>query len=241
MTTLDELLNWCSSLVRKSLQSDELELAHFTVKEYLMGLNESCGADMAQYRMSVDHTDISRTCFRFLGLSEFDGTPLPVTDLDPELSGFDEAWRDFEGKYTFMEYVLRYWHVHAHKSSWDEIEDGLWLLFDESSSSYRLWTFGNLYYHAMDHSSNLERERHSSPLSSLKKVTGPSGPSALHWAAVLALPNICTVLITRGVEVNASSILGSPIYCATMGFYSFPRRMQIMVPIRNSKRRLSRI
>lgn len=38
MTTLDELLLWCSSLVRTSSQSDKLELAHFTVKEYLMDL-----------------------------------------------------------------------------------------------------------------------------------------------------------------------------------------------------------
>ncbi|CAD6449122.1 6520943f-2ca6-46db-8424-f57f4300a28e [Sclerotinia trifoliorum] len=37
MITLDELLKWCSSLVRKSSQSDYLELAHFTVKEYLHG------------------------------------------------------------------------------------------------------------------------------------------------------------------------------------------------------------
>ncbi|APA15681.1 predicted protein [Sclerotinia sclerotiorum 1980 UF-70] len=198
--------------------------------------------------MSVDHTDISRACFRSLALSQFDGTPIPVTDPDLKSSDFDEAWRDFESKYPFMEYVLRHWAKHVQKSSRGDIQDDLLLLFDEGSSSYKLWTFGR-HYHGLhnplfydqavygnwmfthgiydhgvydhgvyDHGMDIylfQRGKYGDrPLECLRRVKRPLEPSALHWATMLALPNICTVLIGRGKELDASSVVGTPMYCA---------------------------
>ncbi|KAI9650824.1 hypothetical protein NHQ30_000858 [Ciborinia camelliae] len=213
MTTLDELLNWCSSLIRKKTQSDGLELAHFTVKEYLLSLDESCAPSLLQYRLSAGHTNIAKTCFAFLGLSEFNGSNTPIARLNIEPKDFMKTWWDFEDKYPVMEYILRYWIVHVHRSSWGEVADEVLLLFDESSSCYTLWTFGQ-YYSALCYP--MEEQIKYQSLMALAKITGPLRPTALHWAAILALPDICTVLIRRGAPLNATSFIGSPIYCAMM-------------------------
>ncbi|TEY55498.1 hypothetical protein BOTCAL_0232g00060 [Botryotinia calthae] len=218
MTTLDELLNWCSSLIRQKSQSDELELAHFTVKEYLLSLSEECGPDLSQYRLSGDHAEIVRVCCNFLSLLEFDGTPLPVTDFDSEVTDFDETWREFEDKYSFMKYVLSFWTDHIHQSNWSEISNDVLLLFDETRSSYRLWAFGYYHYTMLSRckSSHLLKLDDLLPTDHLNCVIGSSRPSALHWAAIIALPDVCIALINRGANVSASSVVGSPTECALL-------------------------
>ncbi|KAF7890788.1 uncharacterized protein EAF01_010597 [Botrytis porri] len=218
MTTLDELLNWCSSLIRQKSQSDELELAHFTVKEYLLSLSEECGPGISQYRLSGDHAEIVRICCDFLSLSEFDGLPLPVTGFKQELTDFNKFWKEFEDNYSFMKYVLEFWSVHVHRSSWSEISNEVILLFDETRSSYRLWTFG-YYHYTMSGSckcTGLLNFDDFLPADHLNCVIGSSRPSALHWAAMVALPDICNSLIDRGADLNAPSVFGNPLECAIL-------------------------
>ena len=52
--------------------------------------------------------------------------------------------------------------------------------------------------------------------------------SALHFAAMLAIPDVCRWLIECGCDVNRSSTFGSPLHCALLGteafsgFYDYP-------------------
>lgn len=48
MTTEEELLYLCSSLVRRNQSSETLELAHFTLKEFLITLAGNDNPDFAQ-------------------------------------------------------------------------------------------------------------------------------------------------------------------------------------------------
>ncbi|TGO34464.1 hypothetical protein BHYA_0196g00200 [Botrytis hyacinthi] len=218
MTTLDELLNWCSSLIRQKSQSDELELAHFTVKEYLLSISEECDPGLLQYRLSGDHAEIVRVCCDFLSLSEFDGKLLPVMKSNSEATDFNKAWKEFEENYSFMEYVLRFWHVHVHQSAWSKISDEVLLLFDEMRSSYRLWTFGYYHYTMLSfcYYTDLLKLDDLLPADHSNCVMSLSRPSALHWAAMIALPDICTAFINRGADLNAPSIVGSPLQCAIL-------------------------
>lgn len=50
------LLRSCSSLVRKSTSGQELELAHFTVKEFLLGI--ACDSDFSAYRVDVEQSEV---------------------------------------------------------------------------------------------------------------------------------------------------------------------------------------
>lgn len=218
MTTLDELLNWCSSLIRQKSQSDELELAHFTVKEYLLSLSEECGPGLSQYRLSGDHAELVRVCCDFLSLSEFDGTLLPVINSDSEATDFDEVWKEFEDNYSFMKYVLKFWPAHVHQSSWSEISNEVLLLFDETRSCYRLWTFGYYHYTKLFFRmrTQLMKLNNLLPADHLNCVMGSSRPSALHWAALIALPDVCNAFINRGADINEPSIVGRPIECAML-------------------------
>ncbi|KAM0153906.1 hypothetical protein ACHAQE_007445 [Botrytis cinerea] len=230
MTTLEELLNWCSSLIRRKSQSDELELAHFTVKEYLLSISEECGPGLSQYRLSGDHAEIVRVCCNFLSLLEFDGTPLPVTDFDSEVTDFDEIWTEFEDKYSFMKYVLRFWTCHVHHSNWSEISNDVLLLFDETKSCYRLWTFGRYHYEMLSRSAHTDLLNFDDLLAAdhLNCVIGPLRPSALHWAAMIAFPDICTALINRAADVSALSVVGSPIECAILYYNAIYEDQEIL-------------
>ncbi|KAF5008495.1 hypothetical protein FDECE_5228 [Fusarium decemcellulare] len=44
-----------------------------------------------------------------------------------------------------------------------------------------------------------------------------NGISPLHVAAALGLPNLCRDLLSMGGDINQSSLLGSPLFCALMG------------------------
>ncbi|KAI4181822.1 MAG: hypothetical protein LQ348_004959, partial [Seirophora lacunosa] len=50
-----EILRWCSSLVRQAANGGYLELAHFTVKEFLKGIGPEDNGEFALYRIGSGH------------------------------------------------------------------------------------------------------------------------------------------------------------------------------------------
>ncbi|KAM0208665.1 hypothetical protein ACHAPA_006802 [Fusarium lateritium] len=50
--------------------------------------------------------------------------------------------------------------------------------------------------------------------------------SSLHIAAALGLPSLCRDLLSMGADVNQSSLMGTPLYCALMGSKVFVTRTE---------------
>ncbi|KAM0346710.1 hypothetical protein ACHAPU_005425 [Fusarium lateritium] len=50
--------------------------------------------------------------------------------------------------------------------------------------------------------------------------------SSLHIAAALGLPSLCSDLLAMGADVNRSSLMGTPLYCALMGGKVFAARTE---------------
>lgn len=50
--------------------------------------------------------------------------------------------------------------------------------------------------------------------------------SSLHIAAALGLPSLCRDLLSMGADVNQSSLMGTPLYCALMGGKVFATRTE---------------
>jgi hypothetical protein len=71
MTSEEELLHWCSSLVRS--RSGYLELAHFTVKEFLQTIDPVQKPNFRQYCLSGDHTILGKACLNFVQCLQFAG------------------------------------------------------------------------------------------------------------------------------------------------------------------------
>jgi hypothetical protein len=77
-TTADQLQHWCSSLVRMSSEGI-LEIAHFTVKEYLKSIDPMQEPQLAKYKASEDlaNTNLATTCLTYLNYPTFKTLPFP--------------------------------------------------------------------------------------------------------------------------------------------------------------------
>ena len=107
----DEILLHCSSLIRRSAVDDYLELAHFTVKEFLNGIDRNPGSPFAFYSLQQDDVNrrLARTCLTYLNLREFQ------RDLPEGLN----SWKKHHHQYPFREHAARYWFRYA-TQGWDD-------------------------------------------------------------------------------------------------------------------------
>jgi hypothetical protein len=80
MTSEEDILKWCSSFVRRRANGNGLELAHFTVKEYLMCIDSANDHRVGKFRISESESNllIGKICLTYLTLNTFAETPLPI-------------------------------------------------------------------------------------------------------------------------------------------------------------------
>ncbi|TVY23573.1 Ankyrin repeat and protein kinase domain-containing protein [Lachnellula hyalina] len=207
MTTEDELLHWCSSLVRRNRSSTGLEFAHFTVKEFLISIDPILKPQYIDYRLSGDHSLLAEACVTFLSFTSFDDQPISSLDpvsLLPTECYLEEVWKPFRDKCAFFEYAAINWALHLRRSKSDSIHETVDQLFNpERSSTFRLWTltwFQSHYGIGAD-----EPELYTNI---------DSDPTPLHWAACFALNDVCVTLIKLGMDVEKTSKFGKPLNCA---------------------------
>jgi hypothetical protein len=208
MTTEEDILHWCSSLVRRNTTSGKLELAHFTVKEFLEAINPTQRPSFQQYRLCDDHTVLAKACLNITLCQEFDGLSLPSHRND-----LDEGEHDFlhfRSYYPFLSYACDFWSFHVHKSNWDSIENNVMRFFD-TKSAFQIWTFQWLQRQKWVHRIGLPICKYFEKLSS---------PTALHWASVFALDKLCAILLERGMNAAQQSIIGTPLHCAILSWHS---------------------
>lgn len=194
------ILKWCSSLVRKTPDGDRLELAHFTVAEFLFAIGSKDSntqkSSYTKYHVSPADQDLS--------LAKLSLTYLLFDNFrDKDWTGEDEFDEFIEG-YDFYHYASNYWYQHAENHRDDDVLlDLAQVLFDPSKtnnflhwSHYWTWT-----------------------------ITGEerielSNASTLHFAASLSLYAICEWLIQeKGCEsdLDKLSSIGTPLFCAFTG------------------------
>jgi ankyrin repeat protein len=210
MTTEEDILHWCSSLVRRNTTLGVLELAHFTVKEFLEAINPTQRPSFQQYRLCDDHTILAKACLNFILCQEIDGVRLFLPKIPGNRIDFD-IWEDeLSNNYPFFDYACEHWSGHVHKSNWDSIESSVMRLFD-TKSAFEFWTLRWLQERYWEHNIDV-------PIS--KYFEKSSSPTALHWAAVFALDKLCAILIERGLSVAQQSIIGTPLYCGILSWHS---------------------
>ena len=179
----DELLRWCSSLVRKTSSGDALELAHFTVEEYLRGLNNDLTSELVTYGLDRVHGDID----------------LGVVCLTVLL-----AWDPVDDENSLWSYAVLWWANHAEYNMANNSIFSLTkqLMNPSAPERLRLWAEEFRYLHLQ--------------VTSDDEDLSTAGP--LHFASLLALPQVCKWLTEQGCDVNEASQLGSPLHCALLGY-----------------------
>ena len=202
MTTMVDIMRWCSSLIRwKDPEMKYIELAHFTVKEFLLSINTEEQTPVADYRIGIpkDEYHLAKTCLTILDFDEFAAKPPPrQTD---RLSWAASA----EIQEAFW-YASKWWPVHARDHlGEEEVFALIRKLFSPVKSNNFLWWAK--YFAAQN---NLALDKYP-------EIT------ALHLASRLGLSKVVGWLLREGVDVNSASQIGTPIFFAVCP-KSLPRR-----------------
>lgn len=200
MTDEDVLLQCCSSLVKKTQSSGGyLELAHFSVKQYLLSITNKSPPEIAQYRIGQMESRISlaQTCLTFLNFKFFEKGPRKTL----------KEFHELALERPFLMHASKFWHFYAAENfSKQEIMALVKRLFNPRiTGQFRLW---NQCILAAENLSGIENEG--------EKYKACMEASPLHWATILALPEVSKYLL-EDFPPNLESGLGKPIHCALTG------------------------
>lgn len=213
-TTLDHeglpdeevILDLCSSLIRKSVHGDRLELSHFIVKEYLMSSRISSNPSVAVYHIdpATATLELSKKCMIYLNMEDF------CEDLPSTLV----AWMNRHNAYPFRMHAASYWHIYATQYA-DHFEDGCF--FSLCQTLLNPDECLKFLSYAQDIWMN---EDPFADISNFSVV----GQTPLHYAAIYRIVRLQQWLLSCGCDVNNVGPLGSPLHCALVGTESFGLR-----------------
>ncbi|KAL8915758.1 MAG: hypothetical protein Q9172_006692 [Xanthocarpia lactea] len=198
-----EILRRCSSLVRKSADDDCLELAHFTVKEFLQQIGPEDSGEFAAFRIGPYHGDmeLAKTCLTYLSFDDFNQGNFDSKDV------VERRLADF----PLRSYAVENWHRHAREHLHDDELLSLTKRFLKPSKPSTLLSWAQDLVYLRRHSALVKEE----------VKAGFAEASPLHYAAMLALPEICAWLLESGCDVNRGTVFGTPLQCAIMGMKAF--------------------
>ncbi|KAL8852066.1 MAG: hypothetical protein Q9221_002996 [Calogaya cf. arnoldii] len=201
-----EVLRWCSSLVRKNadpVSHDTIELAHFTVKEFLLQLDDDDMGEFADYRIGPNHDeiDLAKICLTYLNFCDFD----QEVRIDKELT--ERRLED----YPLRRYAICNWYGLARPRLADHEALSLAKQLFNSSKAVTLLSWL--------HDWIILRIVYPVQLDIMNKAI--AGASVLHFASMLALPELCRSLIDSvGCDLNRNSAFGTPLHCSLLGMES---------------------
>lgn len=201
-----EILRNCSSLVRLSVDGRRFEFAHFTVEEFLKNLDGTMNGEFAAYHISPKHieNEFSKICLTYLNFLDFDkgGNASEKISTDRSI------------QYPFREYVLRWWNHHARNADWNDKQ-----LFSLAAEIFHPSKPNTLVSLIQDEASWVHCDLDEDALATVNR--GIKEATALHYAAVYSLPEVCKWLVENGCDVNRRSAFGTPLHCAQLSYDAF--------------------
>ena len=194
-----DILRSCSSLVRRSASGEELELAHFTVKEFLLGIDRD--SRFSAYRVDVEQSEVElgKVCLTYLTLQDFNS----------RASWSREAESKRDKEYAFRTYAIQSWLFHAGGRQGDP---GLLalikkLLDPSKPGTFTTWTH-DYRFSSLCHEDSVYPDE---PLYQQDTHAAVEMDTPLHYASGFALPEICKWLLDCGCNVNHIGRFGTPI------------------------------
>ncbi|PVH94333.1 ankyrin [Periconia macrospinosa] len=194
----EDLLRSCGSLIRRVHQS--LELAHFTVQEFLEAIDPE-DSNLGQFRLDSvsDAVALARACTQYLGF--------PVFNRFPSLDDDGEIILDTD--HPFYKYACT--QLTRFEGFYDpdmRLQKRLRHLFQPQKTH----NFKNFMIFNFSHFIWLFNTR----LDVLRRITS-NDFTPLHAAAMLHLRDLCQWLISQGCDINLISYFGGPLECALYG------------------------
>ena len=203
ITNEEKILELCSSLIRRTPSSSGFELAHFTVKEFLLAIDPAKKDSFSRYHIKSDKDEVqlASDCLRYLCFEDFEA----VRCNDKE-----SLYQQLE-HFSFYSYAALHWddHTHTHLKHNDLISQVQMFFAPLKTDQFICWS--QYYYYWNFKGEDLDDDQQADT----------SNTTPLHWASCLAIPEICEWLIEEGCEVDKGSGLGSPLRCAILGIGCF--------------------
>ena len=195
-----EMLRWCSSLVRKGADHGSLELAHFTVEEFLLQLGDEESGEFASYRVGFEHIDseVAKVCLTYLNFRDFD----QAIHIDNAVN--KRRLKD----YPFHQYAVYHWVGYAQPRLADQelLSLAKQLLNPSKAGTLLSWLQDYFYVWLGPNIDQCLLERIN---------RGIAEASVLHFASMFALPEVCSWLIDScGCDLNRTSLFGTPLQSA---------------------------
>ena len=196
----ETILGCCSSLVRKSINADQLEPAHFTVKEFLLTIDPIATPHLAAYCLNPESDDVyfAKTCLTYIGLTEFS---IPCVS--------EKEIRERQAAFMFRNHAVVCWPDYARRRCQDagvlELEKLLFRL--PLSVQLSSWALEYIYSSPLREIDN--RFKMSAEIS---RTASP-----LHYAALLGLTELCSWLLSQGCDGNATCSIGNALHCTLLG------------------------
>ncbi|KAF5559913.1 hypothetical protein FNAPI_4493 [Fusarium napiforme] len=176
----------CGCLLRKSLDGNYFEFAHFTVLEYL----EQTEVGDFRYSEQDAYRSFAQTSISYLLLPHFDRVPTIIDTIEEAYANERNQKHPF---YKFAVYTplgiqrsTTSYPIHLRVMEEETVLELLKRLFDiHKTGNFRAWAHAVL-------------SGGQSELSTMHQLS--KGP--LHFAVLLLSPNLCQFLIDNGVDVN---------------------------------------
>ena len=205
----DAILRVCGSLIRQNPTNDYIELAHFTVKEYLCAIDATRTPDLKPFfaqeiedkRTLATHIGLYLCCDNFEKLSASEDDLLSRWAEYPFRTLAISNWRDWIDEYVGKE----------------DMKSVIEKLFDESRlPQLRSWAQEFLYHEIIEVH---EDSGHDEPLEldAYFKLEDWHLLTRLHLASLLHLPFICEKLVVDSAGIDPWSMLGTPLHLALLG------------------------
>ena len=206
----EEILRRCSSLVRRSASGKSLELAHFTVKEFLTTGIDPLDLEHGLYYFCAEIEDVeaAKVCLRYLNFEDFGSKNRDSMEFSYE------RWDNF----AFRNYAVSYWvdHARKHLTNAEVMSLTQQLLHPSKPLNFVSWTQDFLWGH-YGYPNEGQKNLQEISMTDLRTM------SPLHFAAFLGLTEPCVWLIQNGCAIDQTSTCGTPLECAFRGYSVFDR------------------
>lgn len=201
----DDIFRYCSCLVRKAADADCVELAHFTVEEFLKAIDPGKTPRLLRFAHLKKTADVvlGRTCLTYLTYDDF-----------AKAKTQEMFWLS---KNPFWTYAATQWHEHIAKEWDNKVVQGLMRRFFHYSISpqFVVWNrFIWLHYHDMAHHTETGNTEEIYRQWKSTKFAYVDSVIPLHQAAFLALEELTQWLVSEGSDPNKISVMGTPLECA---------------------------
>lgn len=192
------ILDGCGSLVRVSMPEKVVELAHFTVQEFLTSIKARGGAQFLRYHVDEDLADLymAKICLTHCCVDNFAGEGI----LSKEELAAESR------KYPFRPYAVSFWFDHARRHLCNPEVMALAKQFFQPSKSTSFLSWAVRF---ITESGAFATELEEDPLLCIGNTT------TLDWACFLLLPELCQWLIEEErQDPNRPGELGRPLHSA---------------------------